>query len=199
MISKKALYLPLLLLVSSNIFTAGRRSSHHRAAAPQQTTYRQPAQTYNQPSAAYHEPADDQHVPAHHAQHASGSVSEITSAHELQEALQGHEPTIIYVTGQWCEACTKFMDPVIEKAAAKYGHQVTFKKLDFDNKDLKKEIAKLDIDGLPRILFNKSGRKITVKGHRPEQYFLNQVEQFINNKLQPEQESTTSTSRAKRK
>jgi len=188
MISKKT-YIPLILLLSVSSILTARRYGRTQA---------QPAQQYNrqvtyqpQEQAEQSESYNPQQEETNMGQAISqgGSITEITSNQELQEALNNPAPTVIYCTADWCEACTKHMEPVISKAADKFGNQISFKKLNYDK--FKKQSDKLGVDGLPRTLFRRDGKQITMKGSRPEAYFMGQCEQFINNRMQPEQESVS--------
>lgn len=193
MISKKAFYMPLILLLSSTSILTARRYGRTQAQPAQQynrqTAYQHQTQTQAEPDDSY----NTQEAQMDQSESANGSITEINSNQELQEALNNPSPTVIYCTADWCEACTKYMEPVISKAADKYGNRISFRKLNYDK--FKKQSDKLGVDGLPRTLFRRDGKQITMKGSRPEAYFMGQCEQFINNRMQPEQESV-STPRA---
>lgn len=201
MINKTIIFLPLVLLISNNNLSARSNRGHYG-----RTHHTQAAQSYNQTSARPQARQQQVDQPQEYTNqdtldttsNSGGSMSEITCPEELHQALNSSEPTIIYCTADWCEACTKHMEPVINKAANSYGNRVNFKKLDMGDKKLKKETDKLRISGLPTMIFRRDGKQIVMQGSRPETYFMGQVKAFINGTMKPE-ETTTSPVKSSKK
>lgn len=84
----------------------------------------------------------------------NGAISNLS---EFQSFMhKDDKPLIIKFYAPWCPAC-KAMKPVFAQAAAKYKNQAHFATIDVEKKELKAALELFGIQGIPTIIYKRTG------------------------------------------
>ncbi|MEE9593606.1 MAG: thioredoxin [Thermoplasmata archaeon] len=83
-----------------------------------------------------------------------GSKPTDVSDTELEKLVQSGSGIVVDFWAPWCQPC-KFVSPVVEKMAGRYGDDVEFVKVNID--DNPDSATKYQIMGVPTLLFFKNG------------------------------------------
>lgn len=73
---------------------------------------------------------------------------------ELEELVQTQPGVVVDFWAPWCQPC-KFVSPVVEKLAGRYGDGIAFAKVNID--DNPESVNRYQIMGVPTLLFFKDG------------------------------------------
>jgi thiol-disulfide isomerase/thioredoxin len=116
--------------------------------------------------------------------------TDINTAQEYAAITQSRKPNIIKYYAPWCQACDQ-MEPAFNKAAEKYSDQITFYRVNIDNKQLTYLSKKHKILGLPTTIFSKDKEeKKRERGSIIDENELNRsIEKFIASYSKPTQTS----------
>lgn len=73
---------------------------------------------------------------------------------ELEELVQSQAGVVVDFWAPWCQPC-KYVSPMVEKLAGRYGDGIAFVKLNID--DNPDSATKYQIMGVPTLLFFREG------------------------------------------
>ncbi len=73
------------------------------------------------------------------------------------QVLQSDKPVLVDLWAPWCGPCNS-IEPVVEKLAEAYGHQIRFARCNVDHNP--KTPAKYGIKGIPTLMFFKGGKLV---------------------------------------
>lgn len=105
------------------------------------------------------------------------SLQEISQLSEFQSFMNkgqsngDNKPLIIKFYAKWCPAC-KAMDSVFSGAAEKYKDKAHFAAIDVANEELKKTLELFGIQGIPTIIYKRTG-------YEDEKAFDNRLKHFL--------------------
>ena len=107
----------------------------------------------------------------------SGRVLHVADADFRREILENPKLVLLDVWAPWCEPCLKLSD-ILEELATTYEGRVVFAKLNMDENP--RTVKEYEIDGVPTLLFFRSGRVIErIEGLGPKSELVTTLESFL--------------------
>jgi thioredoxin 1 len=114
------------------------------------------------------------------------SIHEINTLSDFQSFIhKDDKPVVIKFHATWCPAC-KAMKPIFDQASEKYKDAAHFATINVEKKELKPALEAFGIQGIPTIIYKKTG-------FEAEEAFNNRLKHFLSTpekkdkKIQPKQ------------